>query len=84
MVPCFDIPLSNPQIFYNSTEEAHNAAKRGIITSYIQFANNFTESMIDIQDNGRYADDSSFAGREIQIHLDMTGNCCYLFYDIYI
>lgn len=29
--------------------------------------------MIDIRDNGRYADDSSFAGREIQIHLDMTG-----------
>lgn len=29
--------------------------------------------MIDIRDNGRYADDSSFVGREISIHMDMTG-----------
>lgn len=65
--------LRIPQIFFNSTEEAHEAAKRGHITSYIQIANNFTESMVDIRDNGRYADDSSFLGREIQIHLDMTG-----------
>lgn len=60
------------QIFFNSTQQAFEAAKRGKVTSYIFLSHNFTESLEDIRDEGRFADDSSFAGREIQIHMDMT------------
>lgn len=60
-------------MYFNSVEEAHAAAKKGKITSYIRFAPNFTEAIEDIRDDGRFADESSFVAREIQIHMDMTG-----------
>lgn len=72
------------QIYFNSVEEAHEAAKRGHITSYVLIANNFTESVVDIRDNGRYAEDASFLGREIQIHLDMTGELRFNILHIFV
>lgn len=43
-----------------------------MIIGFIHFASNFTESIVQIRDDGRDADDGSFLNSEIQIRLDMS------------
>ncbi|GAB0099833.1 ABC transporter G family member 20 [Sergentomyia squamirostris] len=60
------------KVYYDTKEEAQDAAKKGKITGYIHFARNFTESIAEIRDDGRYATNESFYTSEIQIFMDMT------------
>ncbi|XP_055688091.1 ABC transporter G family member 23 [Lutzomyia longipalpis] len=60
------------KVYFDTKDEAHDAAKKGKITGYIHFARNFTESITEIRDEGRHADNSTFYTGEISIYMDMT------------
>lgn len=58
--------------FYNSFDEAYADARKGKVMGVIYFAKNFTESLTEIRDDGRNADEGSFANSEIQIFMDKS------------
>lgn len=58
--------------FYNSFDEAYADARKGKVMAVIYFAQNFTESMINIREIGRNATDQTFENREIQIFMDKS------------
>lgn len=60
------------QIHFNSVEEAYAESKKANIIGFIYFAPNFTDAIRDTLNNARYAENSSFADREIQVRLDMS------------
>lgn len=60
------------QIFYDSYEEAYAEAKKGKIWGFVYFAKNFTDSITQIRNEGKNADEGSFQNSEIQIHLDKS------------
>lgn len=60
------------KIYFDTYEEAYAAAKKAKIIGFIHFAENFTESIANIRDEGRYADDGSFINTDIEIRLDMA------------
>lgn len=61
------------KVYFNTKDDAHDAAKKGKITGYIHFSRNFTESIAEIRDEGRHAANESFYNGEIRIFMDMTG-----------
>jgi ABC-2 family transporter protein len=58
--------------FYNSFDEAYADARKGKIMAVIRFASNFTESISNLRDDGRNADEGSFKNSEIQIFMDKS------------
>lgn len=58
------------QIYFKNVDEAYKAAREASIIGYIHFAENFTESISQIRDDGRQAEPGSFENSEIQIRLD--------------
>lgn len=60
------------QIHFDSKEAAYAESKKANIIGFIHFAPNFTDSMKDILDNARYAQNNSFDDREIKVRLDMS------------
>uniref|UniRef100_A0A336MEP9 CSON012244 protein n=1 Tax=Culicoides sonorensis TaxID=179676 RepID=A0A336MEP9_CULSO len=60
------------QIHYKTWDEAYAQARKGNIIGIIRFAPNFTESLADIHENGRKADNGSFDSTDIEIFLDKS------------
>lgn len=60
------------KVYFDTYEEAYAAAKKAKIIGFIHFAENFTESLSDIRDEGRHADEGSFLNTDIEIRLDMA------------
>ncbi|XP_058116541.1 ABC transporter G family member 20 [Anopheles ziemanni] len=60
------------QEYYDTYEDAYRDARKGKIVGFIHFAENFTESLQDVRDNVREADDGSFLTSEIKVHLDKS------------
>lgn len=58
--------------FYDSFDEAYADAKKGKIMAVIYFAKNFTESLTEIRDDGRDANEGSFLNSEVQIFMDKS------------
>lgn len=58
--------------FYNSFDAAYADARRGKVMAVIHFAKNFTESIMNLRDEGRNADEGSFASSEIKIYMDKS------------
>lgn len=70
-ISCFSFFLIfHLQIYFNSTKEAYAEARKTNIIGYIYFAANFTESLVDVQDQGRNANGGSLITRDIEIRLD--------------
>ncbi|KAG4079241.1 hypothetical protein HA402_006964 [Bradysia odoriphaga] len=65
-------PDLTSQVYYKTVDEAYKEAREASIIGFIHFASNFTESIAQIRDEGRSADDGSFINSEIQIRLDMS------------
>ncbi|KAG5674743.1 hypothetical protein PVAND_004694 [Polypedilum vanderplanki] len=58
--------------FYDTFDAAYQDAKKGKVMGVIYFAKNFTQSMADIRDEGRFANEGSFFNAEIQIFMDKS------------
>lgn len=57
-------------VYYDNEADAYSDAHAAKIIGYIHFAPNFTQSLVEIRDDGRRASDGSFEGREVKIRLD--------------
>lgn len=60
------------QEYYDTYDDAYQAARTGKIWGFIHFAANFTESLQDVRDNVRDADAGSFHTSEIKVYLDKS------------
>lgn len=58
--------------YYDTFEEAYADAKKGNLMAVIYFAKNFTESLTEIRDDGRDANEGSFLNSEVQIFMDKS------------
>lgn len=58
--------------FYNSFDDAYAEARKGKVMAVLYFAKNFTESIMNIRDDGRNADQGSFTSSEIKIYMDKS------------
>jgi hypothetical protein len=58
--------------YYDTFDAAYQDARKGKVMGVIYFASNFTQSMADIRDEGRYASEGSFYNAEIQIFMDKS------------
>jgi len=58
--------------FYSSFDEAYADAKKGKVMGVIHFAKNFTESLTNLRDDGRNANEGSFRSSEIKIYMDKS------------
>lgn len=74
MISCRYLKRITPDVaelvYYETEDRAYQDARQAKIIGYVHFANNFTESLADIRDEGRSASIGSFAGSEIRIRLD--------------
>lgn len=60
------------QQYFKTFEEAFQSASKAEIWGFIHFASNFTESLIEVRDEGRYSTDGAFKNSEIKVYLDKT------------
>lgn len=60
------------RVYYQTEEEAYNAAKRTEVLGYIMFPSNFSESMRVRMEEGRYAADGAVENSVLSVHIDMT------------
>lgn len=60
------------KLYYKTYEEAYADARKGKVMAVIYFANNFTESLMNIRDDGRNSIPGSFESSEIQIYMDKS------------
>lgn len=60
------------KVFYDSYEEAYEDAKKGNIIGIIEFAPNFTASLVDVHENRNQAEPGSRVNRKIGITMDQT------------
>uniref|UniRef100_A0A2M3Z376 Putative abc transporter g family member 20 n=1 Tax=Anopheles braziliensis TaxID=58242 RepID=A0A2M3Z376_9DIPT len=60
------------QEYYETYEDAYRDARKGKILGFIHFSENFTESLQDVRDNVRDANDGSFHTSEIKVYLDKS------------
>lgn len=58
--------------YYSNFDDAYADAKKGIVMGIVYFARNFTESLMNIRDDGRNAANGSFTNGEIQIYMDKS------------
>jgi hypothetical protein len=58
--------------YYDTFDEAYRDARKGKVMGVIYFAENFTQSMAELRDEGRYASEGSFQNAEIQIFMDKS------------
>lgn len=60
------------KVFYPTFEEAYADARRGNIIGIIEFASNFTESLMEVHDLPGKADEVSRSNSKMKIYLDQT------------
>lgn len=60
------------QVYYDNYEDAYNDAKHGRLIGVIVFKHNFTDSYMDVNENGRDAEDGSLENKNIDVFLDKT------------
>jgi ABC-2 family transporter protein len=58
--------------YYDTFNEAYKDAKKGKVMGVVYFAKNFTESMVQLRDDGRFSEEGSFLNSEIQIYMDKS------------
>uniref|UniRef100_A0A1A9X055 Uncharacterized protein n=1 Tax=Glossina brevipalpis TaxID=37001 RepID=A0A1A9X055_9MUSC len=67
------------RVFYDNLEDAYRDAKEADILGYVYVPHNFSQSMQNLIENGRYTDDEDIANAEIAVRLDMTDRQVSLF-----
>ncbi|XP_037813474.1 ABC transporter G family member 23 [Lucilia sericata] len=58
--------------FTNSDEEANEMVRRGQAWGSLVFADNYTESLVERTENGRYTDDATVESSDLNVKLDMS------------
>ncbi|XP_046806084.1 ABC transporter G family member 23 [Lucilia cuprina] len=58
--------------FTSSDEEANEMVRRGQAWGSLVFADNYTESLVERTENGRYTDDATVESSDLNVKLDMS------------
>ncbi|KAH8269333.1 hypothetical protein KR018_004616 [Drosophila ironensis] len=58
--------------YYPSEADALSDAKRAVTVGYLRFAQNFSESISSVMEDGIHASDGAIDHAELSIHIDMT------------
>lgn len=59
---------------FNSDEEAHEEVRRGRAWGSIIFQSNYSESLVERTEGGRYATDYTIEASDVDVRLDMSSN----------
>jgi len=59
--------------YYASEADALNDAKRATTVGYLHFAQNFSDSILSVMEDGIHSSDGAVDHAELSIHIDMTG-----------
>lgn len=60
------------QGFYNTEEESYEEVRRGRAWGSLIFKSNYTTSLVDRTENGRYAEDATIEASDVDIRMDMS------------
>lgn len=60
------------QKMFNTDEEAHEEVKRGRAWGSIVFQSNYSESLVERVEGGRYASDYTIEASDVDVRLDMS------------
>jgi len=59
--------------YYSSEADALSDAKKATTVGYLHFAQNFSESILSVLEDGIHSSDGAVDHAELSIHIDMTG-----------
>lgn len=61
------------RIYFKSIDEAYSAARRTDVIGFLHFSHNFSESLQERLNEGRFASDAAFEYGQLNVRLDQTG-----------
>lgn len=61
--------------YYSNEADALSDAKKAVTVGYLHFAQNFSESIFSVMEDGIHASDGAVDHAELSVHIDMTGTC---------
>lgn len=61
------------RVYFETLEKAYDAARRTDVIGYIHFSHNFSESLQERLNDGRFASNSAFEYGQLNVRLDQTG-----------
>lgn len=70
------------QAFYNTEEETFEEVRRGRAWGSLIFKSNYTTSLVDRTENGRYAEDATIEASDVDIRMDMSSKFSSLREDV--
>lgn len=70
------------RIYFKTIEDAYNATRRTDVIGFLHFSHNFSESLQERLNDGRFASNAAFEYGQLNVRLDQTGNTEYtIFYE---